>query len=331
MSTPYPLTFEPMLLEKVWGGDRLSRFGKPVPPGGRIGESWEVADLRETSASGAGGGAKQSVIAHGPLTGKTLGEAIDAWGASLIEPTSLTSAGGFPLLVKLLDAREHLSVQVHPSPEFSAAHADAHLKTECWYILDAEPGADGEPAVIYKGFKPGVTPDEYERAIGEGRVAELLNAVPAVVGEMHDLPSGTIHALGAGVLVAEVQTPSDTTFRVHDWQELYERPQREMHVEQALASTLFDDAPGARSGAGELVANGHYRVREVRGHCEAVELGASGCCVVMCVSGMGSAIAGDGFEEVALSVGSSVLVPSACSGSTLRMGPGSVCLVAEVV
>ena len=147
----------------------------------------------------------------------------------LFRSSKLTPAGGFPLLVKYLDAREHLSVQVHPSPDYAKSHEGAHLKTESWLILDADEGA-----MLYKGLKPGTSGADLQRAIESGTVPDLLIAEPAVVGQCHTLPSGTVHALGAGVLVAEVQTPSDTTFRVYDWAKEYGRDGRELHIDQAL-------------------------------------------------------------------------------------------------
>ncbi|HEX2836977.1 MAG TPA: type I phosphomannose isomerase catalytic subunit [Phycisphaerales bacterium] len=230
-------------MPKVWGGDRLARFGKAVKPGDRVGESWELSDLPGTSASGAGGGAVRSVIANGPLAGKTIHDAIELWGDALLPRAALSPSGNFPLLIKFLDAREDLSVQVHPSPAYAAKYKDAHLKTECWYVLDAKPGS-----VIYKGVKSGVTREVFERALraGDGSgVVDLLEAVPAVVGECHNLPSGTVHALGAGVLVAEVQTPSDTTFRVYDWG----RTGRELHIEQAMECIEWGPAPKAVAAA----------------------------------------------------------------------------------
>lgn len=257
---PYPLTFRPMLFEKVWGGDALRALGKPVAPSARIGESWELADMGATSASGAGGGAARSVIANGPLAGRTLGDALALWGADLAGP-GVDASRGFPLLIKFLDARENLSVQVHPSPAYAAAHPGANLKTECWYILAAQPGA-----VIYKGVKPHVTARAFEAHIADGTVVDDLIAVPAIPGECHDLPSGTCHALGAGVVVAEVQTPSDTTFRVFDWG----RTGRELHVRQALecmalpapATPPVTSRPdGSRTH--RLVANAFYTLEEL--------------------------------------------------------------------
>ena len=238
-----PLLLEPILKEKVWGGTRLTHFGKPVPPGAHIGESWELADLDSTDPSGGGGDAAHSRITAGPLAQHTIRDAINTLGTALMGDAKPTPAGAFPLLVKFLDAREHLSVQVHPSPDYAATHAGANLKTECWYILAAEPGS-----VIYKGVKPGVTRADFEHALREGQgegVVELLETHDARVGDMHNLPSGTVHALGASVLVAEVQTPSDTTYRVYDWAAEYGRAGRTLHIDQALECIDFNTAPAA--------------------------------------------------------------------------------------
>ena len=262
MSECYPLVFRPIYKEKVWGGRALEAVGRALPPG-MIGESWELADLASTSASGGGGGAEHSVITNGSFAGRTIADAVAAWGRDLLGEVKLSERGGFPLLVKFLDARENLSVQVHPSIAYCKSHPGAHLKTECWYIMRAEPGAK-----IYKGLKAGVTREHFETALkrenGAG-VVECLQAVAAVEGECHNLPSGTVHALGAGVLVAEVQTPSDTTFRVYDWG----RAGRELHIEQSLQCITFDVARDATRAEADtpisrLVTTGYFEVDEVR-------------------------------------------------------------------
>ena len=206
-----------------------------------IGESWEIADLATTSVSGGGGNAEYSVVANGPLKGRSLRQLMQQFGGALLGG-DITPAddGGFPLLIKFLDAKENLSVQVHPSPAYAVDHDDAFLKSEAWVIIHAEPGS-----VIYKGLAPGTTPEQLRAAIQtntDAAVVPLLNAIPAKQGDYHYLPSGTLHALGAGVLVAEVQTPSDTTYRVYDWG----RTDRERHIEQAMAcidfTTHFDES-----------------------------------------------------------------------------------------
>jgi mannose-6-phosphate isomerase len=308
--TPYPLIFEPILLDKVWGGRRLERLGKKLPAGKTIGESWELADLGSTSASGAGGGAARSVISSGLLAGKTLHDAVTMWRRDLLG--SGTYVESFPLLIKFLDANENLSVQVHPSPAYAAAHQEAHLKTECWYILDAAPGS-----VIYKGIKPGVTRDAFAKHIKDGSVVNDLVAVPAVVGECHNLPSGTCHALGAGVLVAEVQTPSDTTFRVFDWG----RTGRELHVDQALDCIDFGPAPVASrlpkgKLSAQLVGTEYFRVDEaflLAGGAVPLHESRDGPRILIVLSGSISIRAA---EPVAAAAGTTALIPASLVAST---------------
>ena len=226
----YPLIFRPILKSKVWGGRALERFGKSLPEGEMIGESWEVVDLDTTSAGGGGGNPERSVVSNGEHAGKTLHELIEACGSDLMGDLAATETGCFPLLVKYLDANDNLSVQVHPSQSYADTHDDAFLKSEAWYIVDAEPGA-----VIYKGIKEGTSPDAFRAAIEANRVENHMIQIPVKAGDCHYLPSGTCHALGAGIVVAEVQTPSDTTFRVYDWG----RTGRQLHVEQAMACIDF--------------------------------------------------------------------------------------------
>lgn len=324
---PYPLRFTPLLFPKVWGGDRFARFGKDVKPGDRIGESWELADLEQTSASGAGGAPAVSIIANGPLAGKTLRDAANLWGRNLLG--DLTPASRFPLLVKYLDARENLSVQVHPSITYAKTHPGSHIKTECWYILDAEPGS-----VIYKGVKPGVTRESFERRLREGdgaAVVDDLESVPAVPGEMHNLPSGTVHALGAGVLVAEVQTPSDTTFRVYDWG----RVGRQLHIEQALECIHFGrarDATRLPPGATEarLVSTGFFTVDELvlrprESRALARDDERSRPIVVMAIAGKCVIRASDrSFADVEAPLGSTVLIPALPGRAALAEGEGRI-------
>ena len=219
---PYPITFEPILKEKVWGGRALEQFGKHLPAETPIGESWELADLPKSIAGG------KSVIANGELAGKSLSDALKSH-PSIMGDTPLSN-GGFPLLIKFLDANDNLSVQVHPNERYAEIHPEAHLKSEAWIILDVAQGG-----CIYIGLAPGTTEEGLRASIDGNSVPELLNAIEVTKGECYYLPSGTCHALGAGVLVAEVQTPSDTTFRIWDWG----RTHRQMHVDQAMLCIDF--------------------------------------------------------------------------------------------
>ncbi len=337
----YPLKLEPILKEKVWGGRRLAKLGKNLPENALIGESWELADLPCTSPSGGGGDAARSIIVNGSLAGQSLNHALKAWQAAMMGKVKPTAQGNFPLLVKFLDARENLSVQVHPSPEYASTHPEAHLKTESWLVLDAEPFS-----VIYKGFKPGVTREQLEQALldvgtsaggrrvggGGGGVVELLQSVPAIVGQCHDLPSSTIHALGAGTLVAEIQTPSDTTFRVYDWANEYQRPARQLHVEQALACVDYGSAPQAVTAneQGELVQTPFYSIFHHQ-ITKTTDLPGSGQCptVIMVLSGQGRVVSAQ-CDPVKVHLGETVLVPAALVGTTSLETQGAMqLLIAE--
>lgn len=245
MIVPHPLLFEPILKPKVWGGRALARLGKRLPEGVLVGESWELADLAASSVTGGGGGQERSRIAHGPLAGSTLADAMTLWGERLLGHARPGPDGGFPLLVKLLDARQNLSVQVHPTPRWAADHPEVRPKSECWYVLRAEPGAK-----IWQGLRPGLSRDDLGRLVASDRISEALLWEPAVQGDLHWLPSGTVHALGDGVEVLEVQSPGDTTFRLYDWTREYGRPPRALHRDEAVAcATLTPPARPTRLGA----------------------------------------------------------------------------------
>jgi mannose-6-phosphate isomerase len=325
-ATAYPLVLAPILMSKVWGGERLRHFGKEIAQGATIGESWELADLDATSASGGGGAAAQSVIANGLLAGRTLRQAMQQWGSAGWGRLHPHAGGAFPMLVKFLDAKENLSVQVHPSAAYAKAHPGAHLKTECWFILDAQPGS-----MIYKGVKSGVTQQAFDAALRQGDgagVVDLMQAIPAVAGACHTLPSGTVHALGAGVLVAEVQTPSDTTFRVYDWG----RTGRELHIDQSMECIAFEPADQARAlpqrGMGVLSDTEYFRLEG-----EQVSAGAE-CCgscdgalprVIMAVGTAAELRWNGGIVQVPL--GATALIPASLVNSTrVRAVEGGIVL-----
>lgn len=236
----YPLKFRPRFVEKMWGGRKLQTvLGKAIPPGKPIGESWELYDF----PPGIVDSSEQwisSEIANGPLAGRSLHWAVQEFGADLYGRAALSGKHGqFPILIKFLDARENLSVQVHPDHLYAGAHPEAHLKTEAWYVLQSDPGAR-----LLNGLTPGTTRAQLAEAIQHGGVEQLIEAVPTGEGDCFYLPSGTVHALGAGLLVAEVQTPSDTTFRVFDFNRVDPSTgkRRTLHEEQALECIDFSAA-----------------------------------------------------------------------------------------
>ena len=223
----YPLTFHPIFKERVWGGREMERlYQKKLPAGVPIGESWEISD-RPGDAS---------VIANGPLAGKDLRWLMENHRAELLGDAKPAAENRFPLLCKILDAREKLSLQVHP-PANKAAELGGEPKTEMWFIADAAPGAE-----LFVGLKRGVTRAEFEKKVRTGEVAECFHRVPVQAGDAMFLPSGRVHAIGAGLVIFEIQQNSDTTYRVFDWNRVgLDGKPRELHIAQSLASIDFND------------------------------------------------------------------------------------------
>ena len=223
----YPFIFRPIFKDRIWGGRELERlFAKKIPAGKPIGESWEISD-RPGDAS---------VIANGPLAGKDLRWLMENHTAEILGGAKPAADGRFPLLCKILDAREKLSLQVHP-PASKAAELHGEPKTEMWFIADAAPDAS-----LYVGLKCGVTRAEFEKKISDGSVADCFHRIPVRAGDTMFLPSGRVHAIGDGLVIFEIQQNSDTTYRVFDWNRtgLDGKP-RELHIAQSLASIDFND------------------------------------------------------------------------------------------
>lgn len=222
----YPLTFHPIFKERVWGGRNLERlYGKCLPAATPIGESWEISD-RPGDAS---------VIANGPLAGQNLRWLMEHHAGELLGNAHALH-GRFPLLIKLLDAKEKLSLQVHP-PADKAAELRGEPKTELWYVADAAPGAE-----LFVGLNRGVTRAGFERKIQDGSVADCFHRVGVRSGDTMFLPSGRVHAIGKGLVIFEIQQNSDTTYRVFDWHRVgLDGQSRELHVAESLASIDFTD------------------------------------------------------------------------------------------
>jgi len=222
-----PIVFQPIYQERVWGGREFERvFGRTLPEAGRpYGEAWEVVDRAEA----------QSVVAAGEFAGLSLHELWTTRREELFGD-GLEGIDRFPLLIKVLDARDDLSIQVHP-PDHLAAALGGEPKTEMWYIADCTPGAR-----LYVGLKRGATREAFEQAIRDGTVAECVHAVEPSPGQSIFIRSGRLHAIGAGMLIFEIQQNSDTTYRVFDWNRLgLDGKPRDLHVAESLASIDFGD------------------------------------------------------------------------------------------
>jgi len=240
------LTFHPIFMERIWGGRRLeSELGKKLPTGKRIGESWEIVDREEA----------QSVVSSGLLQGRTLHELWTDHRKEIFgESEKGSNSPRFPLLIKLLDAEEKLSLQVHPPAEV-AARLGGEPKTEFWYVARAEPGAE-----LYVGLRGKMSVEEFRCALDAGSAADHLHVLKVKAGDGMFLPSGRFHAIGGGNLLVEVQQNSDTTYRVFDWNRLDDSGKpRKLHVEQALASIDFSDVqPGLVKPQGEVLVRHEF-------------------------------------------------------------------------
>src|SRR2546423_6438636 len=244
-----PLSFEPIFMERIWGGRKLAElFGKKLPANKPIGESWEIVDRPEA----------QSVVANGPLEGKTLHELWSQHRQQIFG--DVPDAPRFPLLIKLLDAEEKLSLQVHP-PEKIAAKLGGEPKTECWYVAAAEPNAE-----IFVGFKGATSRNEFEKSLRAGSAANHVHRLRVKSGDAMFLPAGRFHGIGGGNVLIEIQQNSDTTYRVFDWNRIDEstgKP-RPLHVDQALECIDFNDvAPKLIEPKGDLlVKHGLFEIHK---------------------------------------------------------------------
>lgn len=213
---PYPIKFMPQFKELPWGGERLSGFGKSLPAGKKIGESWELSGISSSP----------SVAANGHLAGIPLDEIVSG------KRSWFGGKKRLPLLVKLIDASENLSVQVHPSDKMAEKLGLQSGKSECWYVLHAEPGAR-----IIRGLKNGVDATNLFQAIASSGIEECLLSVPVRAGDVIPVPAGTVHALGKGIVTYELQQSCDVTYRLFDWNRT--NPKRELHIEEGIRAVDF--------------------------------------------------------------------------------------------
>lgn len=261
MSLNYPLLFGPVLKDYIWGGRGLeTKLGRVLPPAGIIAESWEIA----AHADGT------TAVVNGPLAGQLLTDLVQEHGLDLIGTRSMWALkyDKFPLLIKLLDANHSLSVQVHPNDAYAMAHEGNELgKTEMWVVLHAEPGAE-----VILGVTAGTTAENFRAALEAGQLEPHLHHLPVRTGDHICVPAGSLHAIMGGLLIAEIQQNSNTTYRVYDWNRVGAdgRP-RPLHIEQALAVTNFEQvaptlpapiplAAGAGIGRWQLCQNRYFTV-----------------------------------------------------------------------
>ena len=312
----YPLRFEPLFKTLIWGGSRLEpMFGRP-PSGNPVGEVWLLSDVD----------GNESTVSNGALKGQTIRDLCRDHRAELLGDTPL-AAGRFPLLLKFIDAKKELSVQVHPTDEQAARAKPGQLgKTEAWVVLDREAAT----SLLYVGLRPGVTRSSLEEGIREGTAADALHRFVPEAGDSILLEAGTVHAIGRDLLLFEIQQTSDITYRLYDWGRVDDQGvSRPLHVEDGLACTDFTRGPinpKARIASGDLerlVECGYFSLDRlvIRGERKVGRAGA--CSVYVCIDGSGT------LDGEPLRAGGTVLLPASHGEATVKSDASVTLLLGE--
>lgn len=314
----YPLKFKPILKHYLWGGHNLSRlFPQKIGVSEPVAESWEVSDLGEDI----------SVVANGALAGRSLRELLQSQGEAILgKEIFAQTKGEFPLLIKFIDAEDQLSIQVHPDEAYAQQHEDgAHGKTEMWYLLETGPGAK-----LYCGFQPGVTKEEFLEAEKTQNYEPLLQSYQTQPGDVYYIPSGTIHSIGKGNILFEVQVSSNVTYRLYDWGRVDKKTgqPRETHLEKSNDVIAFSQEEALKRTP-QLIEKSDHLVREQQIDCpffkvekwelnHALELNAAqDSFQILCILKGEGELVGSGYKEL-FQPGDVYLVPASIKDLTLR-------------
>lgn len=305
------MTFRPYLKTVIWGGDKICKL-KGIPQNEpNIGESWEISAVP----------GHESVVDSGDYEGRLLTDLIAEFGGELLGTKVVEKYGNrFPLLIKIIDAADNLSVQVHPDDALARQRHDSLGKTEMWYIIDSDPGAK-----IYAGLNTAMTSDDYVRRVAEGTFAETLAVHTSSSGDVFFLPAGRVHAIGAGNLLAEIQESSDVTYRIYDYdrRDAQGNP-RELHTAQAkdaIDYTVLEEykspRPDDNDADCQLVSCEHFTTRRLKvDGCKELLLGHESFTVVICIDGEVSLETGG--RTLSLGAGRTALIPASLDRATLR-------------
>ncbi|WP_378183549.1 type I phosphomannose isomerase catalytic subunit [Aquimarina sp. SS2-1] len=300
----YILKFEPILKEKIWGGSKLNNLLGKESKGSSIGESWEISDVEEDV----------SVVSNGPLIGKTLKELLIKYKEKLVGEKNFKRFGTkFPLLIKFIDAKEDLSVQLHPGDEIARQKHNSLGKTEMWHVVQTD-----EDANIIIGFNQEVSPELYQKHVTNKTIKDILHYEPVTAGDTFFVYSGLIHAIGKGVLLAEIQQTSDITYRVYDWDRKdADGNFRELHQKEALDAIDFNNDTSYKvdykikmNQLIDLVNCPHFitNILEVDREVLISHLPYDSFVIYMCVQGQAIIKAGE--QEIRMQFGETILVPA---------------------
>jgi mannose-6-phosphate isomerase len=300
----YPIKFVPILKEKIWGGNKLKEVLHKTSEGEKLGESWEISGMENDL----------SVVENGDLRGRSLDQLLNDFGKELVGKKVFKSFGNkFPLLIKFIDAREALSVQLHPEDRLAMERHDSFGKTEMWYILQADEGAE-----INVGFNRAVSKNEYLEYLNSKKLTEILNFEKVKKGDAFFIRPGTVHAIGAGVLLAEIQQTSDVTYRLYDWDRVDASGKgRELHTDLALEALDLDlnkdfkKSYNHTTNTSNNIANCEYfttNYLSVEGDLKKDYTNLDSFVIYMCVSGEAVVTVNDNSEVI--KIGESILIPA---------------------
>ncbi len=314
----YPLTFEPILKSVIWGGSEICPFKGLKETRDGIGESWELSHVE----------GNYSVVANGELAGKSLDELIKTYGPQLVGKQVMERFGTtFPLLIKFIDARDNLSIQVHPDDELAKKRHGSFGKTEMWYVIKAS-----EKATLYSGFSQQIDADEYVRRVQDNTIMDVLKRYDVKAGDVFFLPAGRVHAIGAGCFIAEIQQTSNITYRIYDYNRKgADGKPRELHTELAKDAIDYTVYPDYRTpyvpkkNAQVSLAECRYFTTNLFNIDEVVERDfetLDSFVVYICMEGEAS-ISDDKGNDLVVHQGQTVLLPADTKRVTLKPSPNA--------
>lgn len=323
----YPLKFRPILKTLVWGGEKIAPFKNIETDQHNIGESWELSGVK----------GNESVIANGEFAGKTIAELVKEFKGKLIGEKNYSKTGDeFPLLVKFIDAKQDLSIQVHPDDELAAVrHNGSKGKTEMWYVVEAD-----KDAHLMSGLTKEITPEEYESKVNDNTITDVLHDYKVKAGDVFFLPAGRIHSIGSGSFIAEIQQTSDITYRIYDFGRLgLDGKPRELHTELAKTAIDYTVYPDYKTSYEKLpdqenvIVDCEYFTTSLYDLSKPVTKDLKDLdsfLIVICIAGSGQLTDAAGNTET-LRQGETVLIPADCTGVTFTPAENGMQLLTSYV
>lgn len=313
MTSLYPIIFEPLFVYRIWGGTKLRDVLSKDFIGDHIGESWEISDVKDN----------KTVVSQGELQGKTLTELIEMYGASLLGSDVITRFGNeFPLLVKCIDAKTPLSIQVHPDNEVALKRHNSRGKNEMWYIMQADTDAE-----ITIGFKENTDTTTFNTHLTKGTVEDLLHTEKVNAGDVFYIPSGRVHAIGSGVLLAEIQQTSDITYRIYDYDRVDTKTGKKRELHNDLAAGVIDYTAKIdyktkyelqQNDRSEVIDTPYFKtnILSVNGSLDLDYTSINSFVILMCVEGKVDVIYNQ--QKYTVLRGSSILLPAEINSVRLK-------------